>query len=43
MIEASGVHWNLGKLDCAHSPFMSKPAELAAWVVEQVRAFQAAV
>lgn len=40
MIEASGVEWNLGTLDCSHSPFMSKPAELAEWVVEQVRGFQ---
>jgi len=42
MVQASGVEWNLGTLDCAHSPFLSCPEELTAWVVEQVRVFQAA-
>ena len=41
MLQGSGVDWNLGTLDCAHSPFLSHPAELAAWVAEQVHAFQA--
>jgi len=40
MIQASGVDWNLGTLDCAHSPFLSHSAELTAWVADQVHAFQ---
>jgi len=43
MIQASGVDWNLGTLECAHSPFLSHPAKLTAWVAEEVRAFQAAL
>ena len=41
MIATSGVEWNLGTLDCAHSPFLSHPTELSAWVAEQIRSFVA--
>ncbi len=42
MIESSGVHWNLGTFDCAHSPFLSHPTELCEWIADQVRSFSAA-
>ncbi|KAL6721054.1 hypothetical protein ACLMJK_000154 [Lecanora helva] len=41
MIEESGVDWDLGTLDCAHSPFLSHPAELSTWIGEQLRSFAA--
>ena len=41
MVKTSGVDWIVKTLDCAHSPFLSHPTELSAWVAEQVRTFVA--
>ena len=41
MVATSAVKWNLGTLDCGHSPFLSHPTELSLWVAEQIRLFAA--
>ncbi|KAL8845865.1 MAG: hypothetical protein Q9221_009002 [Calogaya cf. arnoldii] len=41
IVAASGVTWNVQKLDTSHSPFMSQPKQLAAIVVANIKAFLA--
>lgn len=40
-VAGSGAEWNVQKLDTSHSPFLSRPKQLAAIVVENVKAFVA--
>ncbi|MCJ1326122.1 hypothetical protein MMC10_002786 [Thelotrema lepadinum] len=39
MIKGSGVPWNVKSSNSSHSPFLSRPKELSAWIIEQVAAF----
>ncbi|KAL8639262.1 MAG: hypothetical protein Q9226_008888, partial [Calogaya cf. arnoldii] len=39
IVAASGVEWNVQKLDTSHSPFLSQPKQLAAIVVANIKAF----
>ena len=39
MLKGSGVEWNVKSFDSSHSPFLSHPEELSAWIVDQARAF----
>lgn len=40
-LQESGVDWNVRYFKCGHSPFLSHPKELSAWIVEQAQAFEA--
>lgn len=40
-VDGSGATWNVQRLDTGHSPFLSKPQQLAAIVVGNIKAFEA--
>jgi hypothetical protein len=39
IIQHSGVDWDLARILTGHSPFLSQPSGLAAYIITQVRAF----
>ena len=39
MIQHSGVDWDMARIPTGHTPFLSQPNNLAAYIISQVRAF----
>ena len=42
MLKYSGVEWSVKELESGHSPFLSRPEELSAWIVERTEGFEGA-
>lgn len=39
MIQHSGVDWDMARIPTGHTPFLSQPSNLAAYIISQVHAF----
>lgn len=39
MLQQSGVQWDVQNFNTGHSPFLSEPQRLTAWIVEEILKF----